>query len=98
MTVEHFGWDAIPQDHAARHGFPLARLPATARRVVAGAAAFAGGPAHQLTRRPVRRGCHVADFDAVALTGTDTPARRRGTAQSMSASITSTTSPALLTL
>jgi uncharacterized protein YndB with AHSA1/START domain len=24
VTVEHFGWDAIPEDHAARHGFPLA--------------------------------------------------------------------------
>ncbi len=23
VTVEHLGWDAIPQDHAARHGFPL---------------------------------------------------------------------------
>ncbi len=23
VTVEHFGWDAIDQDHAARHGFPL---------------------------------------------------------------------------
>lgn len=23
ITVEHRGWDAIPQDHAARHGFPL---------------------------------------------------------------------------
>ncbi|MFN0091527.1 MAG: SRPBCC domain-containing protein [Acidimicrobiales bacterium] len=23
VTVEHWGWDAIPQDHAARHGFPL---------------------------------------------------------------------------
>lgn len=23
VTVEHFGWDAIPQDHAARHRFPL---------------------------------------------------------------------------
>jgi uncharacterized protein YndB with AHSA1/START domain len=23
ITVEHFGWDAIPADHAARHGFPL---------------------------------------------------------------------------
>ena len=23
ITVEHFGWDAIPQAHAARHGFPL---------------------------------------------------------------------------
>lgn len=23
VTVEHFGWDAIPQDHATRHGFPL---------------------------------------------------------------------------
>ncbi len=24
VTVEHFGWDGIPQQHAARHGFPLA--------------------------------------------------------------------------
>lgn len=24
VTVEHFGWDAIPPEHAARHGFPLA--------------------------------------------------------------------------
>ncbi len=24
VTVEHFGWDAFPQKHAARHGFPLA--------------------------------------------------------------------------
>jgi uncharacterized protein YndB with AHSA1/START domain len=24
VTVEHFGWDTIPPDHAARHGFPLA--------------------------------------------------------------------------
>jgi uncharacterized protein YndB with AHSA1/START domain len=23
VTVEHIGWDAIPQDHAARHGLPL---------------------------------------------------------------------------
>jgi uncharacterized protein YndB with AHSA1/START domain len=23
VVVEHFGWDGIPQDHAARHGFPL---------------------------------------------------------------------------
>jgi hypothetical protein len=23
VTVEHVGWDAIPQAHAARHGFPL---------------------------------------------------------------------------
>lgn len=23
VTVEHFGWDAIPQVHEARHGFPL---------------------------------------------------------------------------
>jgi hypothetical protein len=26
VTVEHFGWDSIPQDHAARHGFPLGVL------------------------------------------------------------------------
>ena len=24
VVVEHFGWDMIPQQHAARHGFPLA--------------------------------------------------------------------------
>lgn len=24
VTVEHRGWDSIPQDHVARHGFPLA--------------------------------------------------------------------------
>jgi uncharacterized protein YndB with AHSA1/START domain len=24
VTVEHFGWDSIPERHAARHGFPLA--------------------------------------------------------------------------
>ncbi|HVW28031.1 MAG TPA: SRPBCC domain-containing protein [Polyangiaceae bacterium] len=24
VVVEHFGWDTIPQRHAARHGFPLA--------------------------------------------------------------------------
>jgi uncharacterized protein YndB with AHSA1/START domain len=23
VTVEHLGWDTIPQRHAARHGFPL---------------------------------------------------------------------------
>ena len=23
VTVEHYGWDAIPARHAARHGFPL---------------------------------------------------------------------------
>jgi uncharacterized protein YndB with AHSA1/START domain len=24
VTVEHFGWDGIPPQHPARHGFPLA--------------------------------------------------------------------------
>jgi hypothetical protein len=23
VTVEHQGWDSIPQQHATRHGFPL---------------------------------------------------------------------------
>jgi hypothetical protein len=23
VTIEHRGWDAIPQDHVARHGFEL---------------------------------------------------------------------------
>jgi hypothetical protein len=22
VTVEHFGWDSVPQEHVARHGFP----------------------------------------------------------------------------
>ncbi|MCI0466029.1 MAG: ATPase, partial [Beijerinckiaceae bacterium] len=22
VTVEHWGWDTVPQDHAARHAFP----------------------------------------------------------------------------
>ncbi|MBO0894591.1 MAG: SRPBCC domain-containing protein [Acidimicrobiales bacterium] len=26
VVVEHFGWDRIPPEHAARHGFPLAIL------------------------------------------------------------------------
>jgi uncharacterized protein YndB with AHSA1/START domain len=30
VTVEHFGWDTIPREHAARHGFPL---EATHRRL-----------------------------------------------------------------
>ncbi len=41
VTVEHFGWDAIPQEHAARHGFPLGAFQQRAGRVVAGAAAVA---------------------------------------------------------
>ena len=24
VVIEHFGWDGIPPEHAARHGFPLA--------------------------------------------------------------------------
>jgi hypothetical protein len=24
VTVEHRGWDSVPQEHVARHGFPLA--------------------------------------------------------------------------
>lgn len=23
ITIEHRGWDSVPQDHVARHGFPL---------------------------------------------------------------------------
>jgi uncharacterized protein YndB with AHSA1/START domain len=30
VTVEHVGWDTIPREHAARHGFPL---EATQRRL-----------------------------------------------------------------
>lgn len=28
VTVEHLGWDAIPQGHSARHGFPLGAFQA----------------------------------------------------------------------
>ena len=52
VTVEHFGWDAIPQEHAARHGFPLAGVPATGRRVVAGPAAVAARPRHVVNDAP----------------------------------------------
>ena len=40
VTVEHRGWDAIPRDHAARHGFELMlfqrRLGEHWRRLLAG--------------------------------------------------------------
>jgi hypothetical protein len=26
VSVEHLGWDTLPQEHAARHGFPLLPL------------------------------------------------------------------------
>ncbi len=26
ITVEHRGWDSVPQNHVARHGFPLQRF------------------------------------------------------------------------
>lgn len=26
VTVEHRGWDSVPQEHLARHGFPLALI------------------------------------------------------------------------
>ena len=38
VTVEHFGWDSIPQEHARAPRLPPRRLPAAHRRVVAGAA------------------------------------------------------------
>lgn len=45
VTVEHRGWDTIPQDHVARHGFPLAatqmRLAEHWRSLLAGFAAAA---------------------------------------------------------
>ena len=28
VTVEHTGWDSVPQQHAARHGFPLGAFQA----------------------------------------------------------------------
>ncbi|MEZ5998788.1 MAG: SRPBCC domain-containing protein [Hyphomonas sp.] len=43
VTVEHRGWDTIPQDHVARHGFPLRNtqmhLAAHWRSLLAGLAA-----------------------------------------------------------
>ena len=46
VTVEHHGWDAIPQEHVARHGFPLAatqkRLAEHWRALLAGMSALIG--------------------------------------------------------
>ncbi len=44
VTVEHRGWDSVPQDHVARHGFPDAVFPHAPRRMVAGAAAVLSRP------------------------------------------------------
>lgn len=48
VTVEHFGWDAIPADHAARHGFPLAvfqlRFAQWWRELLGGMGALAAEP------------------------------------------------------
>jgi uncharacterized protein YndB with AHSA1/START domain len=49
VTVEHRGWGEIPQDHAARHGFPegpfLQRAAEWWRTSLAGLAAYVGPPA-----------------------------------------------------
>jgi uncharacterized protein YndB with AHSA1/START domain len=46
VTVEHRGWDTIPRDHVARHGFPLAathmRLGEHWRALLAGLAQSIG--------------------------------------------------------
>jgi hypothetical protein len=26
VSIEHYGWDCLPPEHAARHGFPLPAL------------------------------------------------------------------------
>ena len=48
VTVEHYGWDALPQEHVARHGFPLEviqlRLAVWWRALLH---AYAGHPAYQ---------------------------------------------------
>jgi hypothetical protein len=46
VSVEHYGWDTLPPEHAARHGFPLPtfqlRFAEWWRGLLAGA--FASGP------------------------------------------------------
>ena len=49
VIVEHLGWDGIPQEHAARHGFPLLPVPATPGPVVAGAARLAGNHGNHMS-------------------------------------------------
>jgi uncharacterized protein YndB with AHSA1/START domain len=48
VTVEHVGWDALPPEHAARHGFPVAtfqlRFAEWWQRLLAGFASRAGHP------------------------------------------------------
>jgi len=48
VTVEHRGWDSIPQEHVARHGFPLAatqmRLAEHWRSLLAGFASRIARP------------------------------------------------------
>jgi uncharacterized protein YndB with AHSA1/START domain len=48
VTVEHVGWDALPPEHAARHGFPLAtfqlRFAEWWQRLLEGFASRAGHP------------------------------------------------------
>ena len=40
VTVEHRGWDSVPQEHVARHGIPDGAFLQRHRRMVADAAAF----------------------------------------------------------
>jgi len=49
VTVEHRGWDAIPQEHVASHGFPLA---ATQMRLAEHWRALLAAISVQVTARP----------------------------------------------
>ena len=55
VVVEHFGWDTIPPEHAARHRFPLfpfqQRLAEWWGDLLASLADRAGGPAGSQRRR-----------------------------------------------
>ena len=46
VTVEHFGWDTVPREHVARHGFPL---EATQQRLAEWWQTVLGSYRHRLT-------------------------------------------------
>ena len=60
VTVEHIGWDTIPQEHAARHGFPL---EATQQRLAEWWQTLLRSYRRQLTKDGTGVGTHRPDDD-----------------------------------